>query len=260
MRIEDIDPPREVPGAADAILKALETLGLHWDGPILYQSHRSAHYEAILHRMAEGHLLYACRCSRRDLMAQSRRGPSGWIYPGTCRTKGYPAGPNTALRVVTHDRPIQFEDRLQGLCSQVVASEVGDFVVRRADGLIAYQLAVVIDDADQGITEVVRGCDLLDSTPRQIHLQQLLGFPTPRYLHLPVAVNRAGEKLSKQTGARPLDLKRPAVELARALAFLGHPVPGSLTAEAPGTLLDWAVRTWHAENVPPLRAIPVEGD
>jgi len=191
--MEDIDPPREVPGACDDILFTLERLGLFWDGTVSYQSRRLNHYEKGLDLLLDKGLIYGCRCSRRDITTQGKRGPYGWIYPGTCRGNLPVSTDSVALRVRTHDRPIEFRDALQGVVSRVVEKEVGDFVVKRADGLIAYQLAVVIDDAEQKITEIVRGSDLLDSTPRQIHLQHLLSFPTPRYLHLPIATNVQGK-------------------------------------------------------------------
>lgn len=254
VRIEDLDPPREVAGAADSILETLEILGLHWDETVTYQSNCLDRYEAALQRLLEKELLYACQCSRQDLTTLGKRGPFGWVYPGTCRTKGHSCSGKTALRVRTHDRPIEFRDLLQGIYAQSVESEVGDFVVKRADGLIAYQLAVVIDDANQGITEIVRGCDLLDSTPRQIHLQHLFAFPTPRYLHLPIAVNARGEKLSKQTGAPALDPGRSGEAISSALAFLGHPPPATLRNATSAELLEWAIAHWCVEKIPALRA------
>ncbi len=256
VRVEDIDPPREVPGATDDILHALERLGLLWDGAVSYQSRHLNRYESGLSQLLDKGLLYGCRCSRRDLTTQGKRGPYGWIYPGTCRGKPPVTSVPVALRVRTHDRPIEFRDALQGVVSQVVEKEIGDFVVKRADGLIAYQLAVVIDDADQQITEVVRGSDLLDSTPRQIHLQHLLALPTPRYLHLPIATNAQGEKLSKQTGARPLDLTHPGQEITAALAFLNHNVPAELQGAPPRQLLAWATEAWRIERLPAVNAIP----
>jgi glutamyl-Q tRNA(Asp) synthetase len=255
LRIEDIDPPREVPGATAKILHALERLGLFWDGEVIYQNHNLERYRDALNALERQGMLYSCVCSRRDLTTQGKRGPFGWIYPGTCRRRGVKSTDSVALRVRTHQRPIEFRDLLQGIRSQVVESEVGDFVIRRADGLVAYQLAVVLDDADRGITEVVRGSDLLDSTPRQIHLQHLLGLPTPDYLHLPLAVNAQGEKLSKQTGARPLDLKHPGREIFAALSFLNHAPPRELTNAPPGELLEWAVNTWSIDRLPTNRLI-----
>lgn len=253
VRMEDIDPPREVPGAADAILRALEAFGLGWDGAVLYQSSRiEAYREALDTLLADGHA-FACTCSRKDI---ARAGPPG-VYPGTCRGKhGLPHGPH-AIRVAVGQASIGFDDLLQGPVKQDLAREVGDFVVRRADGLFAYQLAVVVDDAFQGVTEVVRGADLLDSTPRQIHLQHLLGLPTPGYLHLPVAVDGLGQKLSKQSHAAPLDPTRPLTAIVQALRFLGL-APGRELLE--GDVTDawaWAVSQFDLARLPPRPALPV---
>ena len=223
VRIEDLDRPRCVAGAADAILRALDRLGLHWDGEVLYQSRRLEHYRAALDKLAPH--TYWCGCTRREI-ADSSLGlaaDGAHIYPGTCRA-GAPR--QRALRVRTTRQPIGFVDRVQGRCEQLLERDIGDFVLYRADGLFAYQLAVVVDDAAQGITDVVRGADLLDSTPRQIYLQQLLGLPTPRYLHVPVALDAAGEKLSKQTSGAPIEWDPRA--LGRALAFLGQPEAATL--------------------------------
>ena len=222
VRMEDLDQPRVQPGAADEMLRALERLGLDWDGEVTYQSGRTAGYQEALERLSAH--TYWCCCTRREI-ADSSLGlasDGAAIYPGTCR-RGLPPGkPPRALRLRVDASTIGFVDRVQGRREQVLSRDVGDFVLYRADGQFAYQLAVVVDDAAQGVTDVVRGADLIDSTARQIFLQRLLGLPTPRYLHVPVAVNTAGEKLSKQTGAEPLDLSRPEQALRRALAFLGQ--------------------------------------
>ena len=248
LRIEDLDQPRNQPGAGSAILRALERLGLGWDGEVEYQSRRTGLYRTAL-REIETHA-YWCACTRAEI-ADSSLGlasDGARIYPGTCRN-GPPAGKAPrALRLRVSAATIGFTDRVQGPREQVLERDVGDFVLLRADGQFAYQLAVVVDDAAQGVTDVVRGADLLDSTPRQIHLQRLLGYPTPRYLHVPVALTAAGEKLSKQTGARPLDLARPERELRKALAFLGQPESASL-AEA---LQAWDPRLIPARGVPAL--------
>jgi len=252
LRMEDLDKPREVPGAADEILRQLEGLGLEWDGPVLYQSSRSARYAEALAALERRGATYPCGCTRSEIADSALAIDGARIYPGTCRG-GLAAGRRArAVRVRTVATPVRFVDRLQGEIVQSVEREVGDFVLRRADGLIAYQLAVVIDDADQGITDVVRGADLLDSTPRQIWLQRLLGYPTPRYLHVPVAVTAGGEKLSKQTGAQPVDVANPVRELARALAFLGQPVPDGATAQA---ILRQALVRWDASLIRPARSI-----
>lgn len=259
VRMEDIDPPREMAGAADLILHTLERYGFQWDGEVLYQSRRDDAYRAALDALWRDSALYVCRCSRRDITEAglARRLTPG-IYPGTCRSAGHPLGGPGALRVRTEGAVIAFTDRLQGNRSQALERELGDFVIRRADGLWAYQLAVVVDDATQGVTDVVRGSDLLDSTPRQIHLQQLLGLPTPGYLHLPVAVDRDGNKLSKQTFASPLPDDRPLRPLWRALAFLGQRPPAELLEGDVETLWDWAVAHWTADAIPPQTALRTE--
>jgi len=242
VRIEDLDPPRAVPGAADEILRTLDRLGLGWDGPVLYQSRRSASYEAALESLDT----YWCGCTRREIADSSigRATDGAQIYPGTCRTGLAPGKTPRALRLRTGGEEIAFTDRVQGPQRQILEREIGDFVLLRADGQFAYQLAVVVDDAEQGVTDVVRGADLLDSTPRQIFLQRLLGYPMPRYLHVPAAVNEAGEKLSKQTGALPVDIERKAEELARALTFLGQP-----ETDDPAQ----AVANWKPELIPVRR-------
>ena len=222
VRMEDLDQPRVQPGAADEILRALRRLGLDWDGEVTYQSGRTAAYREALERLSAH--TYWCGCTRREI-ADSSLGlasDGAAIYPGTCR-RGLPPGKSPrALRLRVDASQIAFVDRVQGRREQVLSRDVGDFVLYRADGQFAYQLAVIVDDAAQGVTDVVRGADLIDSTARQIFLQRLLGLPTPHYLHVPVAVNAAGEKLSKQSGAEPLDLSRPEQALRRALAFLGQ--------------------------------------
>jgi glutamyl-Q tRNA(Asp) synthetase len=238
LRMEDLDQPRNEPGAADAILCALERLGFEWDGPVLYQSARLARYHEVLDDLERRGFAYPCGCTRRELEDSALAIDGARVYPGTCR-HGLPAGKQArAVRLRTHDAPIAFHDAIRGWVEQRVEREVGDFVLLRADGVVAYQLAVVVDDMDQGATDVVRGADLLDSTARQIHLQRLLGARTPRYAHVPVAVNAAGEKLSKQTGARALDLSDPNAELARARRFLGQAEEG-----------------WDLSRVPRARAI-----
>jgi glutamyl-Q tRNA(Asp) synthetase len=249
VRIEDLDEPRAIPGAADIILRQLEELGLTWDGEVLFQSSRTQAYESAIKEI-QAHT-YPCSCTRRELEDSALALDGARIYPGTCRNGMPPGKAARALRLRTHAEPIVFEDRLQGRISQSVEREIGDFIVRRADGAYAYQLAVVVDDAAQGITDVVRGADLLDSTARQIHLQRLLGVPTPRYLHVPVAVNAAGEKLSKQTGARAAI----AADVPPALSFLGLAVPSGLSGP---DLLAWAVGAWDPSRIPPRRAQPIE--
>jgi glutamyl-Q tRNA(Asp) synthetase len=229
VRMEDIDEDRTVPGAAEDILRTLKILGMQWDNGIVYQSQRKNLYEAAFQQLATH--VYACGCTRKEI-ADSRLGiasDGAAVYPGTCRN-GLTAGkiPRAMrLRVpdpLDADEYIVFEDRWLGTITQHLASEVGDFVLKRADGFWAYQLAVVVDDAVQGVTHVVRGADLLDSTARQIYLQRLLKLPTPRYLHVPVITNALGEKLSKQTGATALDLAHPLAALINAAQFLQLPI------------------------------------
>lgn len=247
VRMEDLDPPREMPGAAEDILRSLETFGFEWDGPVWFQGRRGELYQARIERLLEAGAAFHCGCSRREILEAARPGIEGPVYPGTCRD-GLPAGrAPRAVRLRVTDLELSFEDRLQGRLSQNLARDLGDFVIRRADGLFAYQLAVVIDDAEQGITDVVRGCDLLTSTPRQCWLQTQLGLPQPRYMHIPVAVNAAGEKLSKQTHAPALDASHPVPALWRAAAFLELEPPRDLLAASAREFWDWALAHWRTD-------------
>ncbi len=251
VRIEDLDPPREVPGAAGRILRTLEAYGLTWDGPVRYQSARLEAYRDAVERLLREGLAFHCACSRKEVAEEAARlGRPPHLYPGRCRHLPPRHHRSTAIRALAAGSHIAFVDRLQGKVVQDVENSVGDFVVRRADGLYAYQLAVVVDDADQGITEVVRGSDLLDSTPRQILLQRHLNLPTPDYVHFPVAVNEVGEKLSKQTHAPPLDETNPSPALSKALRFLGQRVPDELEGGSPEELLTWATAHWDLASVP----------
>lgn len=259
VRIEDIDPPREAPGAADDILRTLERLGLHWDGAVLYQSARGEAYDAALERLRAAGTLYPCGCSRREIADSSVRGIDGPIYPGTCRAGLAPGRVERALRVRTDGARLAFEDRWQGRIECALARDIGDFVVRRADGYVAYQLAVVVDDAYQGITEVVRGADLLLSTPRQLWLQRLLGLAAPAYGHVPVALNAAGEKLSKQTGAAVVSREHPQPLLRRVLAFLGQEAPAALEACTPEEFWRYAIAQWNPARVPGRTARAADG-
>lgn len=245
LRMEDLDKPREMPGAAGGILRTLEAFGFEWDGDVLYQSRRAEAYEAALARLAADGALFPCACSRSEIADSGLHGLEGPIYPGTCR-RGLPPGRSArALRLRVPDENLSFEDGLQGTVQQNLARDIGDFIVRRADGCHAYQLAVVVDDAHQGITHVVRGADLLLSTPRQLLLQRLLGQPSPHYLHLPVALNRAGEKLSKQTHAAALDEQRPGPTLWQALSFLRQAPPEVLRDASIEEIWTWAVANWR---------------
>jgi glutamyl-Q tRNA(Asp) synthetase len=244
VRMEDLDPPREVPGAADDILRTLERYGLHWDGAVIYQSRRNAEYQLALEQLDANGRLYGCACTRKEIADTARPGQGADVYPGTCRN-GLPDGRKVrALRVRVDSTEVSFEDSLQGCTRQHLGREVGDFVVRRADQLVAYQLAVVVDDAAQQITHIVRGSDLLASTPRQLYLQRLLGLPTPAYLHLPVAINAAGDKLSKQTSAQAVDNADPVPVLLDALQFLQQDLPGSAGDMTLEDLLKWASERW----------------
>jgi glutamyl-Q tRNA(Asp) synthetase len=255
VRMEDLDPPREQPGAADAILRTLETYGLEWDGPVMYQSRRSEFYEAALAKLTSLGWLYPCACTRKEIADSAMPGIEGPVYPGRCR-HGLGGREIRAWRVRTNQEEIAFEDAIQGRPSQILERDIGDFILKRADGLYAYQLAVVIDDADQGITHVLRGADLLDSTPRQIYLQQRLSLPHPVYAHVPLAVNAQGEKLSKQTLAAPLQAERPGHALWLALDFLHQQPPHELAQADLTDLWTWALANWNIKRIPGLRALP----
>lgn len=241
LRIEDIDPPREQPGSDKLIIEALEAHGFEWDGPVTYQGSFTSQHELLVQTLIDSGHAYPCSCSRRDL-AEVPRGPLGAIYPGTCR-RGCLSN-DVAIRVRTNDDPIEFRDALQGRHCQQLQSESGDFIIKRRDGLIAYHFAVVVDDYNQGITEIVRGIDLLDSTPRQIWLQQTLGFPTPTYMHIPAAVNDHGQKLSKSTGAPGIGIQQPGRTLFDAVDALRQNPPGELRAATPAEIWAWVLNNW----------------
>lgn len=253
VRIEDLDPPREQFGAADEILHTLQAFGFEWDGAIMRQSERSMAYEAALQQLKNQNLIYRCTCSRKEIadsviQGSAIQGIEGAVYPGTCRQAKHQQG---AWRVLTNTDSIDFDDAIQGRQQQNLSRDLGDFVLKRADGLYAYQLAVVVDDAEQGITHVVRGADLLSSTPRQIYLQRLLQLATPHYAHVPIALNAQGEKLSKQTLAQPLDTSKPASMLWQTLQFLGQSPPQALQHELQA-LWQWALAHWQLALVPHL--------
>ncbi len=301
VRMEDLDTPRCLLGAAADILCTLEVFGLHSDEPVLYQSQRTSAYDEALHKLQAGGAVYPCCCTRKEIADSALHGIDGLVYPGTCRN-GIPAWrEGQAWRVRTycssgenplpypckgmardgleklggHDSTlplsmqggrdvganesfeiIEFNDTLQGHISQNLKHDIGDFVIKRADGLFAYQLAVVVDDAFQNITHIVRGADLLASTPRQIHLQHLLQLPTPNYMHLPVAVNEAGEKLSKQTLAAPVNASRPTATLLHVLNFLRQAPPANLTGCDVKTILNWAIEHWDTTPLHGVRSSP----
>jgi glutamyl-Q tRNA(Asp) synthetase len=257
LRIEDLDPPREPPGAADEIRRALEAFGLWWDGEIMFQSRRNQAYDAALAQLAADGWTYPCKCSRAQIEAANRRrGSAGSrVYPGTCRDRACRSR-TRILRVRTTHELLELSDRLQGRFAQVLAGEVGDFVLRRREGYIAYQLAVVVDDHAQGITDVVRGIDLLDSTPRQLWLQRLLGYATPRYMHLPVVVRPDGEKLSKQTGAAGVDLRAAPALVQQVLACLRLELPACLAGAPPAEQWAWAISRWQPQQLAGVRSMP----
>jgi glutamyl-Q tRNA(Asp) synthetase len=256
VRIEDVDAPRcrHDPGE---LLATLERLGFAWEGEVLVQSRRHARYAELLESLKTRDLAYPCACTRRELADSALASDGAALYPGTCRNGLPPGKAARAWRLRVDDSVIDFTDGVQGPQRQALALSTGDFVLLRADGYFAYQLAVVADDADQGITHVVRGADLIDSTPRQIHLQRCLGLPTPAYAHLPVAVNAAGEKLSKQSGAVALDPAQAPSLLAAALDFLGHPPPAELRRAAPAALWEWAGARWQLARVPAVMSQPL---
>ncbi len=244
VRIEDIDPPREQPGASESIIASLERYGFAWDGDVAFQSRSDGPHRRELQRLLDAGLAYRCGCSRRDL-AGLPHSSLGIIYPGTCRNGTSAA--ETAIRIRTDDTVIGFEDGLQGLQTTRLESQSGDFVIRRRDGLIAYHLAVVVDDYLQGVTHIVRGIDLMDSTPRQIWLQRLLRYAVPNYAHIPVAVHADGNKLSKLTGAPGLPLEPAGAILVMALAALGQEPPDDLAAAPVDAVWAWALEHWDIQ-------------
>ena len=252
LRIEDIDPPREQAGASETIVRALQHYGFEWDGEIILQSASAAAHDQALQQLLDRGHAYPCGCSRRQL-ADVPRGALGPIYPGTCRD-GCELS-ETAIRVRTDDPLIEFHDGLQGRHAQRLESESGDFVIRRRDGLIAYQLAVVVNDHLEGITEVVRGIDLIDSTPRQIWLQRLLGYPTPRYVHIPVVTHENGDKLSKLTGAPGIPWDNAPAVLVSALRALQQDPPTELAQSALPEIWGWAMQNWSLDSLRAMTAI-----
>ncbi|CAN1604544.1 glutamyl-Q tRNA(Asp) synthetase [Pseudomonas mediterranea] len=249
LRMEDLDPPREEPGAQVAILKALESYGFEWDGEMVRQSERHEVYDQVINRLFSQGLAYACTCSRKQLEAYQG------VYPGLCRNAGH-GTEDAAIRLRVPELEYHFIDRVQGEFRQHLGREVGDFVIRRRDGLYAYQLAVVLDDAWQGVTDVVRGADLLDSTPRQLYLQELLGLPQPRYLHVPLITQPDGHKLGKSYRSPPLAAGQATPLLCRALRALGQEPGVELVDASPRELLAWGVRHWDAARIPRTMTLP----
>ena len=265
LRMEDLDKPREMAGAADAILRSLEAFGFEWDAPILYQSQRSEIYEDYLQRLKRNGFIYACTCSRKEIADSSiANGVEGAIYPKTCVHNKHTSQNHASTsrmnacswRINVDDaQKVAFVDAIQGAVSQNLQTDVGDFVLKRKDGFFAYQLAVVVDDALQNITHIVRGADLLDSTPRQIYLQYLLNFQTPEYAHVPVAANSAGEKLSKQTLAKPIDTRlannyNASQLIFEVLSFLGQTPPAEIKNASLDACWHWAISNWSLAKVP----------
>ena len=254
LRIEDVDTPRVVAGAADRLQRDLEFFGFEWDGPVLRQSDRFERYRHYLDILLERGDCFACRCSRKSLREQGvASGPLGQIYPGNCRGKGL-ARKGHSIRLSTAGAgEICFDDAVYGTFGLDLAGQVGDFVLRRADGIYAYHLAVVVDDASQGIDEIVRGADLLENTCLHLWLQRKLGFAIPRYLHIPLVIGTGGVKISKQTGAKAVDPAQASRQLVAALRHLGQSPPAGLKSESPAQILDWAVDHWEIKSIPAQR-------
>lgn len=252
LRIDDLDTPRVQPGAVDAILRCLDGYGFRWDGHVLYQSRRLQAYHAALHRLRQRGLIYVCACSRAQIAARARHGVEGPVYPGTCRAGLDPDSRGRAWRLRCDATALDLEDAVQGRVRVDPQHDLGDFVLYRADGIYAFHLASAVDDAALGMTDIVRGADLLPSSLRQLFLLECLDLPAPRFAHLPIARDAAGEKLSKQTHAPALDLSRPAEALVRALAFLGQHPPTELVRASLGTLWQWALEHWRLDGVQAL--------
>ncbi|MBB1488079.1 tRNA glutamyl-Q(34) synthetase GluQRS [Oceanospirillum sediminis] len=247
LRIEDIDPPREQPGAADQILRTLEAFELFWDGPVFYQSQQNERYQYAVELLQQRHLAYPCRCSRKQL----RDYP---VYPGWCREHS-PDTQDSAIRVITSGQ-FQIQDRIQDYCHWNMA-DIGDFIIQRRDKLFAYQLAVILDDHDQGVNQVVRGFDILDSTPRQLQLLSHMDLPVPQYAHIPVIVNPDGQKLSKQNLAPAIQADERLSLLIAALNALGHTADSSVTSCGYQAVMEWAIKHWDIDRIPGCAGIPV---
>lgn len=249
VRMEDLDRPRNKSGAAEHILQTLTAHGLCWDGDVLAQTEHEPRYQQQIESWLAQGLAYYCSCSRSDLAVH------GGVYPGTCRERHLPASPDHAIRLRVSNNPIGFTDRLQGDFSQRLESETGDFVIRRRDGVIAYQLAVVMDDITQGVTDIVRGADLLDSTPRQLWLYELLGATPPTYMHIPLMMTQRGEKLSKRLGSTPIQASQAPASLYAALSALCQQPPGELQDATAAEILAWATAHWQPQKMPAEREI-----
>jgi glutamyl-Q tRNA(Asp) synthetase len=252
MRVEDLDPLREPVGSANLILQQLQDLGMDWDDEVLYQSSRLDAYEEVLHKLQEDGLCYTCDCTRPQIREM------GLVYNGSCRERAAPPEMPYAQRLKTDALEIGFIDQIQGHFAQQLEGEVGDFVIRRKDELFAYQLAVVVDDAFQNITHVVRGWDLLDSTPRQIYLQRVLKYQEMHYAHIPIIVDAKGQKLSKQAFAPSIETDRASQAIFKALTFLGQAPPAELATERPKSQLEWAIDSWDVQGIAKVGSLPLE--
>jgi len=251
VRMEDVDLTRKVEGADTGILHTLEAFGFEWQGEVLYQSTQNEFYENALQQLIKQSLVFPCLCTRKQLAESGSD-----IYPGNCRQRQLPEKNDRALRIITQNIDITFNDAIMGQQSQNMAQQCGDFIIKRRDSLFAYQLAVVVDDAMQGITEIMRGADLLDSTPRQIYLQHLLGYKTPAYCHLPLAVDANGNKISKSEGATRVDVKNRKKQLCDVLAFLGQKPPADLATCNINDIWQWATDNWKLNAVPQNKRMP----
>lgn len=259
LRIDDIDPYRSRLKAVDQIRETLESLGLFWDGPVVRQSSEIDQYLTFLNQLDDLGLTYACHCSRSELAALSGTNESQVIYPGYCRSRAFvPSERPHSLRIRTMPLEIEFRDRLQGLCRQNLEREVGDFILYRKDKVVSYHLATIVDDAEGGITEVMRGVDLLDSTPRQIYLQNQLGINTPHYAHLPVLVDRNGKKLGKSSGALPAETGKAAKLLFQLLGLLEQCPPVELYGADSEELMAWAMANWNCDHLAGIKSISVD--
>jgi glutamyl-Q tRNA(Asp) synthetase len=260
LRIEDLDPPRELPSAGQSFLTTLARFGFEWDGVVMWQSQRGERYQQVLEQLLAQGSVYRCTCTRKMLQADGLNGIDGLRYCGRCRGGVVAADVPCSYRLKVPDQDILVADRIQGLQRQNLARQLGDFILKRADGFWAYQLAVVIDDADCGVSHIVRGADLLDSTPRQRWLQQVLGVHEPEYLHIPVITNAEGQKLSKQTLAPALLDGAEVAQLWQALYLLWQQPPAALKVGSLFNLWDWAVQSWDVSKIPSKRSVAVTLD
>ena len=252
LRIEDLDPPREPAGSAELILQQLQDFGMNWDDEVLYQSTRLGAYEEVMGQLQDKGLAYPCDCTRPQIREM------GLVYNGSCRERSTPPEKPYALRLKTEALKIGFDDVIQGHFSQQLELDAGDFVIRRKDELYAYQLAVVVDDEFQNITHVVRGWDLLDSTPRQIYLQRVLNYQEMSYIHIPIIVDEKGQKLSKQAFAPSIETDRATEAIYKALVFLGQVPPAEIAIERPESQLQWAIANWDSQAVAKVSSLPLE--